>query len=42
VQMAWIPDGEHSFKPRVASGRTWAQNLDAAAAAVLGFCTGLA
>ncbi|WP_058555219.1 alpha/beta family hydrolase [Thiohalocapsa sp. ML1] len=42
VQMAWIPDGEHSFKPRVASGRTWAQNLDAAAAAVLGFCADLA
>jgi uncharacterized protein len=42
VQLEWLPDGEHSFKPRAASGRTLAQNLDAAAAAVIGFCRGLA
>ena len=37
VRVAWIADGEHSFKPRRASGRTWAQNLDDAAALVLDF-----
>jgi predicted alpha/beta-hydrolase family hydrolase len=37
VQLAWIPDGEHSFKPRKASGTTWAQNLQTAVAAVQGF-----
>lgn len=37
VRLAWIADGEHSFKPRKASGRTWAQSLDAAAAQALDF-----
>lgn len=37
VQLAWIPDGEHSFKPRKASGRIWVQNLQMAVATVQGF-----
>jgi len=41
VQLAWIPDGEHSFKPRKASGSTWAENLDFAAALVLDFLRAL-
>jgi predicted alpha/beta-hydrolase family hydrolase len=41
VQVGWIADGEHSFKPRKASGRTWEQNLDEAAARVLEFLRGL-
>jgi len=40
-RVVWIADGEHSFKPRKSSGRTWAQNLDAASAAVLAFLRGL-
>lgn len=42
VRLAWIADGEHSFKPRKASGRTWVQNLDAAAAQALDFLRTLA
>jgi predicted alpha/beta-hydrolase family hydrolase len=41
VRVAWIADGEHSFKPRKASGRTWTQNLDDVAALVLSFLRGL-
>jgi predicted alpha/beta-hydrolase family hydrolase len=37
IRLAWIEDGDHSFKPRRTSGRTWAQNLDQAAEVVLGF-----
>lgn len=28
IQVAWIEDGDHSWKPRVRSGRTLAQNLE--------------
>lgn len=41
VRLAWIEDGEHSFRPRRASGRTEAQNLSTAAQAVLTFLSGL-
>jgi predicted alpha/beta-hydrolase family hydrolase len=37
----WLPDGDHSFKPRVKSGLTEAQNLGQAANAVIGFLSGL-
>ena len=37
VQLVWIGDGEHSFRPRKQSGRTWEQNLAQAARAVLAF-----
>jgi len=42
IEVAWIGDGEHSFKPRQQSGRTLEQNLDQAAAAVVGFVGRLA
>jgi uncharacterized protein len=36
IRVRWIEDGDHSWKPRVASGRTLAQNMeDAVAAAAL-------
>jgi predicted alpha/beta-hydrolase family hydrolase len=35
--VAWIDDGEHSFKPRNASGRTWEQNLTLAVQRVSAF-----
>ena len=37
IEVVWMADGDHSFKPRVSSGRTEGQNLAAAVAAVLGF-----
>ena len=33
----WIEDGEHSFKPRKSSGRTWEQNLDEAVTKTVAF-----
>lgn len=42
IRIAWIEDGDHSFKPRVRSGRTEQQNLAAAVDAVRDFLRGLA
>jgi predicted alpha/beta-hydrolase family hydrolase len=41
IHLAWIDDGDHSFKPRGQSGRTWEQNLDQAAQAVVDFVASL-
>jgi predicted alpha/beta-hydrolase family hydrolase len=35
IELAWVADGDHSFKPRKKSGRTLEQNLEAAADAVV-------
>lgn len=37
VRVRWLEDGDHSFEPRKASGRTLAQNLDEAIRAVISF-----
>ncbi len=37
IRLEWMVDGDHSFKPRKSSGRTQADNLAAAAAAVVAF-----
>jgi predicted alpha/beta-hydrolase family hydrolase len=37
IRIKWIEDGDHSFKPRAASGRTEGQNLAAAVDAVREF-----
>lgn len=37
IRLAWIDDGEHSFKPRKRSGRTREQNLEQAARAITEF-----
>jgi predicted alpha/beta-hydrolase family hydrolase len=37
IEIVWIADGEHSFKPRRVSGLTAEQNLRAAAGAVASF-----
>jgi len=42
IRIAWIDDGDHSFKPRARSGRTEQQNLAAAVDAVRNFLKGLA
>jgi len=37
IELAWMEDGDHSFKPRKQSGRTLDQNLDDAARAAAAF-----
>ena len=37
IRIAWIEDGDHSFKPRASSGRTESQNLAEAIARVREF-----
>ncbi len=37
VSVHWLSDGDHSFQPRVGSGRTLQQNLDEALAVVVRF-----
>lgn len=41
VRFHWSKDGDHSLKPRVASGRTEADNIAQAIEAVAGFVRGL-
>ncbi len=41
IRIAWIEDGDHSFKPRKSSGRTEAQNLSEAIARVQEFLSRL-
>jgi hypothetical protein len=40
IDLRWLTDGDHSFKPRKASGRTEIQNWCEAMDAVAGFLTG--
>lgn len=42
IRLCWIDDGDHSFKPRKASGRSLAENLEAAILAVDRFLAELA
>lgn len=37
IRVVWLQDGDHSFRPRKRSGRTEAQNLEEAVAAVAAF-----
>lgn len=41
IRVHFLADGDHSFKPRAASGRTEAQNLGEAIEVVAGFVAGL-
>ncbi|MEQ8246499.1 MAG: dienelactone hydrolase family protein [Alphaproteobacteria bacterium] len=41
IALHWLEDGDHDLKPRKASGRTHAQNLDAAVEAAARFVLGL-
>ncbi len=41
IRIAWIEDGDHSFKPRATSGRTETQNLSEAIARVQEFLSSL-
>jgi len=37
IEMVWLEDGDHSFKPRKSSGRTLEQNFAEAVAAIVAF-----
>ncbi|QNT69081.1 alpha/beta family hydrolase [Defluviicoccus vanus] len=37
IRLHWLADGDHSFKPRAASGRSERQNWDEALAAIIAF-----
>jgi predicted alpha/beta-hydrolase family hydrolase len=37
MKLHWVPDGDHSFKPRKASGRTELENWEDAATAIAAF-----
>jgi uncharacterized protein len=41
IRIEWMPDGDHSFKPRVSSGHTEAENLGAAIALIVEFISSL-
>ena len=41
IQLHWVPDGDHDFKPRAASGRTQARNWAEAIQAVAAFARGV-
>jgi len=41
IRVVWLEDGDHSWKPRASSGRTEAQNMADALAAMRGFLTAL-
>ena len=39
IRIEWLPDGDHSFKPRASSGRTEAQNVSEAIELAAAFVT---
>ena len=41
VELRWLPDGDHSFKPRKASGRTAEENWKDGVEAIDAFVTSL-
>jgi predicted alpha/beta-hydrolase family hydrolase len=41
ITVAWLPDGEHSFKPRKAAGHSEADNLAQAVRLIMDFAAGL-
>jgi uncharacterized protein len=41
IHVAWLEDGDHSFKPRLRSGRTEAENLEQAIGEIDAFVDGL-
>jgi hypothetical protein len=41
IRLAFLPDGDHSFKPRKGSGRSAEENLAQAVREIASFCAGL-
>ena len=41
IRLVYLPDGDHSFKPRKTSGRSYEENLAQAVQEIVKFCGGL-
>ncbi len=41
IRIVFLPDGDHSFKPRKASGHSYDENMAQAVKEIAGFCRGL-
>ena len=41
IRIIYLPDGDHSFKPRKASGRSYEENMAQAVKEMASFCAGL-
>jgi hypothetical protein len=41
IRIVYLPDGDHSFKPRKSSGRTYQENMGRAASEIADFCAKL-
>ena len=41
IRIVFLPDGDHSFKPRKTSGHTYEENMSHAIKEIVGFCGGL-
>ncbi len=41
IRLVYLADGDHSFKPRKASGRSYEQNIEQAVQEIVKFCGGL-
>jgi predicted alpha/beta-hydrolase family hydrolase len=41
IRLVYLPDGDHSFKPRKSSGRSYEENLAQAVQEIVKFCGGL-
>ena len=41
IRLVFLPDGDHSFKPRKASGHTYQENMAQAVREITAFCAGL-
>jgi predicted alpha/beta-hydrolase family hydrolase len=41
IRLVYLPDGDHSFKPRKSSGRSYQQNMAQAVQEIVKFCVGL-
>jgi predicted alpha/beta-hydrolase family hydrolase len=41
IRLVYLPDGDHSFKPRKSAGRSYEENLAQAVQEIVQFCRGL-
>jgi len=41
IRVRFLPDGDHSFKPRKASGHSYEENMAQAVKEIAGFCSDL-
>ena len=41
IRVTFLPDGDHSFKPRKTSGHSYQENMESAIREIVAFCVGL-